>query len=64
METTRSYWTVDHPEAARRVVVAARSDTEARALAWREWYGGKASTLFETVLRDAFAARNTGEPAQ
>ena len=48
----------------RRDVTAARSDTEARALAWREWYGGKATTLFETVLRDAFAARNTGEPAE
>ena len=64
MEPPRTLWTVDHPEAARRAVVTARSDIEARALAWREWYGGKATTMFEKLLRDAFTARDTGEPAK
>ena len=40
-EPARTYWTVDHPEAALPVVVPARSSEEVRALAWRESYGGR-----------------------
>ena len=38
----RTYWNVEHPEARLRLVVPARTEDEARALAWRRWYGREA----------------------
>lgn len=35
----RTHWTVQHPELAVHLVVAARADEEARAIAWLRWYG-------------------------
>ena len=51
----RTHWTVEHPEVSARLVVAARSDDEARALAWRRWYCREPTTEFEELLRAAFA---------
>ena len=33
----RTHWNVEHPEAGVRVTVAAGTEDEARALAWRRW---------------------------
>ena len=60
----RTYWRVEHPEVAARLVVAARSDDEARTIAWGRWYGGKPKTEFEELLRAAFTAKDSGEPAE
>ena len=38
----RTYWNVEHPEARLRLVVPVRTEDEARALAWRRWYGREA----------------------
>ena len=60
----RTHWTVEHAEVAVRLVVAARSDDEARAIAWRQWYGPEPTTEFEELLRAAFSATDSGEPAK
>ena len=60
----RTYWTVRHPEVPARLVVAARSAEEARALAWRRWYGREPRTELEELLREAFSATDSGEPAE
>ena len=59
----RTHWTVEHPEVAARLVVAARTDDEARTLAWRRWYGREPTTEFEELLRAAFAVTDSGEVA-
>ena len=61
---TRTHWTVEHPEVPARLVVAARSDEEARALAWCRWYGREPTTEFDELLRAAFSVTNSGEPAE
>ena len=58
-----THWTVEHPEVPVRLVVAARSDEEARSLAWRRWYGREPATELELLLRAAFAATDSGNPA-
>ena len=60
----RTHWNVEHPELAVRVVVAARTDDEARAIAWRRWYGREPTTEFDELLRAAFSATDSGEPAE
>ena len=60
----RTWWRVRHPELAVTTVVAAASDEEARAAAWRQWYGRVPADEFEWLMREASAAENTGEPAQ
>ena len=60
----RTHWNVEHPALAVRVVVAARTDDEARAIAWRQWYGPEPTTEFEELLRAAFSATDSGEPAK
>ena len=60
----RTYWQVLHPEVAARLVVAARSEDEARSLAWRQWYRREPTTEFEDLLRAAFSVSNSGEPAE
>ena len=62
--TVRTHWLVEHPEVAARLVVAARSDDEARALAWRRWYGREPTTEFEELLRSAFSVGDSGEAAE
>ena len=37
-DRARTYWHVQHPELVVHLVVAARTDDEARTLAWRRWY--------------------------
>ena len=60
----RTHWTVEHTEVTARLVVAARTDDEARAIAWRQWYGHEPATEFEELLRAAFTATDSGEPAE
>ena len=60
----RTHWTIQHPELAVRLVVAARTDDEARTLAWRRWYGREPTTEFEELLRAAFSATDSGEAAE
>ena len=60
----RTHWTVEHPEVTARLVVAARTDDEARAIAWRRWYGREPTTEFEELLCAAFSATDSGEPAK
>ena len=60
----RTYWRVEHPEVAARLVVAARTDDDARAIAWRRWYGREPATEFEKLLRAAFSATDSGEAAE
>ena len=62
--TVRTHWCIEHPEVAARLVVAARTDEEARAMAWRRWYGRDPTTEFERLLRAAFSATDSGEPAE
>ena len=62
--TVRTHWLVEHPEVAARLVVAARTDDEARAIAWRRWYGREPATEFEKLLRAAFSATDSGEAAE
>ena len=50
----RTHWNVEHPELAVRLVIAACTDDEARAIAWRRWYGREPTTEFEELLRAAF----------
>ena len=63
-DRARTYWRVEHPEVAARLVVAARADDEARAIAWRRWYGREPRSEFEELLREAFSATDSGEPAE
>ena len=51
----RTYWNVEHPEARLRLVVPVRTEDEARALAWRRWYGREPTTEFADRLRAAFS---------
>ena len=60
----QTHWGVEHPEVAARLVVAARTDDEARAIAWRRWYGREPATEFEKLLRAAFSATDSGEAAE
>ena len=60
----RTYWRVEHPEVAAHLVVAARTEDEAQAIAWRRWYGREPRTEFEELLRAAFSATDSGEPAE
>ena len=60
----RTYWRVEHPEVAPALVGAARTDDEARAIAWRRWYGREPTTEFDELLRAAFSATGSGEPAE
>ena len=60
----RTHRTVEHPEVPARLVVAARSDEEARSLAWRRWYHREPHTELEVLMRAAFAVTNSGEPAE
>ena len=60
----RTHWTVEHPEVPARLVVAARSDEEARALVWCQWYHREPRTELEVLLRAAFSVRDSGEPAE
>ena len=60
----RTWWTVTHPEVAMSIRVAAASDDEARAAAWRQWYGRAPRDELEGLMRDACAAEDTGEAAQ
>ena len=60
----RTHWCVEHPEVAARLVVSARSDDEARAIAWRQWYGREPRSEFEELLREAMSATVSGEPAE
>ena len=60
----RTYWRIEHPEVSARLVVAAGTDDEARAIAWRQWYGREPTTEFEELLREAFSATDSEEPAE
>ena len=60
----RTHWTVEHPEVPARLVVAARTEDDARALAWRRWYGHEPTTAFDERLRAAFSVTDSGEPAE
>ena len=60
----RMYWNVEHPEARLRLVVPARTEDEARALAWRRWYGREPTTEFDDRLRAAFSVTDSGEPVE
>lgn len=59
----RTWWNVTHPEHPARLVVAARSADEARALAWTRWYGRSPRNEFEVLLRAAFSVENSEMPA-
>ena len=61
---SRTHWTVEHPEVPARVVVAARTEDEARALAWHRWYGREPTTEFDERLRAAFSVTDSGEVAE
>ena len=58
------HWNVEHPEAPVRLVVAARTEDEARALAWRRWYGREPTTEFDERLHAAFSVTDSGELAE
>ena len=60
----RTHWCIEHPEVAARLVVAAGTDDEARAIAWRQWCGREPTTEFEELLRAAFSATDSGEAAE
>ena len=60
----RTYWNVEHPEARLRLVVPVRTEDEARALAWRRWYGREPTTEFDDRLRAAFSVTDSGEPVE
>ena len=60
----RTYWRIEHPEVPARLVVAAGTDDEARAIAWRRWYGHEPTPEFEELLRAAFSATDSGEAAE
>ena len=58
----RTQWTVEHPEARLRLVVAADTEDEARALAWRRWHGHEPTTEFDERLLAAFRVTDSGKP--
>ena len=60
----RTHWRVEHPEAAVRLVVAARTEDEARALAWRRWYDREPTRELDELLRAAFSVTDSGEVAE
>ena len=60
----QTYWRVEHPEVAARLVVTACTEDEAQAIAWRRWYGREPTTEFDELLRAAFSATDCGEPAE
>lgn len=60
----RTWWNVTHPERGVRVVVAARSAEEARALAWMRWYGRGPGDELEALMREACSVEDTDVPAQ
>ena len=60
----RTWWNVTHPEHPARLVVAARSAEEARALAWTRWYGQAPRVEIEGLMREAFSVENADVPAQ
>ena len=60
----RTHWNVEHPEARLRLVVAARTEDEARALAWRRWHGREPTTEFDERLRAAFSVTDSGVPVK
>lgn len=60
----RTHWTVEHPGAPARLVVAARSEDKARSLAWRRWYGREPTTAFDERIRAAFSVTDSGGPAE
>ena len=60
----RTWWKVTHAEVAVTISVAAASDDEARAAAWRQWYGRAPRSELEGLIRNACAAEDTGEPAE
>ena len=45
-------------------MVAARTEDEARALAWRRWYAREPTTAFDERLRAALSVTDSGEPAE
>ena len=53
-----------HPEHPARLVVAARSAEEARALAWTRWYGRAPRDELEGLMREAFSVENADVPAE
>ena len=61
---SRTHWTVKHPEVPARLVVAAYTEDEARALAWHGWYGREPTTEFDELLRAAFSVTDSGEVAE
>ena len=61
---SRTHRTIEHPEVPARVVVAARTEDEARALAWHRWYGREPTTEFDERLRAAFSVTDSGEVAE
>ena len=63
MNAPKTWWNVSHPEHPARVVVAAHSDDEARALAWVRWYGRAPRNELELLMRAACSAENSEVPA-
>ena len=61
--STPTWWNVTHPELPVRVVVAARTEEEARALAWTRWYRRAPRNELEALMRAACSAENSGVPA-
>ena len=60
----RTHWNVEHREAGVRVTVAARTEDETRALAWRRWYGRDPTNEFDERLRAEFLVRDCGIPVE
>ena len=54
---------LNHPEHPARLVVAAESADEARALARTRWYGRSPRNEFEALLCEAFSVENIEAPA-
>ena len=60
----RTRWRFERTEVAARLVVAARTDDEARAIPWRRWYGREPTTEFDEQLCAGFSTTDSGEPAE
>ena len=60
----RTWWEVTRAEVAVTARVAAASDNEACAVAWRQWYGRTRAHELEWLARDAREAVDTGEGAE
>ena len=63
MTAPRTWWNVTHPEHPARLVVAARNNDEARALAWTRWYGRAPRNELEVLTRAACSVENSEVPA-